>query len=270
LGTAGIFSRIFCRPLAKIYRAPRDAGYVFFMSALSGYPVGAKLTADLYEHGLITQQEASGMASFTSTAGPIFLIGAVGSSMFGSVIFGYLLVVTHLFAALLNGLLYRTKAGRQTGTLPVKKDIANGSKTDNILSEIIYDSVISVLVVGGYIALFNMLADVLFDLGVIHFLAYLPAQFLYAIGSEGALAQGFIMGLFEVVRGTRELSAFGGERGMAFVLAACLISFGGLSVIIQSVTFLSKAKVKPAKFLLMKLTHALIAVLIAVPLSLLL
>jgi len=275
IGMAGLMSKLFARPLAYFYRAPKEAGYVFFMSAISGYPVGACLTADLYNHKIINSAQAKSMASFTSTAGPIFIIGSVGASLFGSVLFGYLLVVTHLIAALLNGFLYRGKRDKcyaDARSLDYARDdrlaARDDSKTDNILSSIIYDSIISILIVGGYVALFNMLGDVLFDVGVIHVLAWLPAQIIQAFGGNPALAEGFIMGIFELTRGALELSAVSGGMRLSFVLVSGLLAFGGISVLIQSTTFLSRAKVKGRDFLLMKLTHAVIAMVLAIPFSL--
>ena len=274
LGAAEIFGRVLRRPLKLLYNAPPQAGYVFFISAVSGYPVGARLTSDLAENGIITNAEANSMASFTSTSGPIFIIGAVGAAMFQNRFFGYLLLIAHLGGALLNGLLYRNKPAASRGTSPAclspkrsAEPYPEQCKTDNLLSQIVYDSVISVLLVGGYIALFNMLADVLYDVGVIGFFAAIPAFLFRTAGAPEQLATGIVMGLFEVVRGCLEISVISGAGRLALPITTGLLSFGGASVIIQSVTFLGKNKLSAGKFILMKLTHALFAVALAIPLS---
>ena len=57
----------------KIFGTPGVSIYAFFMSILSGYPIGAKIIADLYQKQLITQKEAQKMSVFCTTSGPIFI-----------------------------------------------------------------------------------------------------------------------------------------------------------------------------------------------------
>jgi nucleoside recognition membrane protein YjiH len=77
------------------------------MSVLSGYPVGAKLTADFYEKGLITKGQACRITTFTSTSGPLFIVGTVGIGMFHSAKLGIIILLSHFIGAILNGLIYR-------------------------------------------------------------------------------------------------------------------------------------------------------------------
>ena len=51
------------------------------MSILSGYPIGAKIIHDLYSKDLITEEDAKRMSIFSTTSGPIFIIGAIGVGM---------------------------------------------------------------------------------------------------------------------------------------------------------------------------------------------
>ena len=122
LGTVEKFSNIFSMPCEKLFKAHAVSSYVFLMSIISGYPVGAKMTADLYESGKITKNDAFKMTSFCSTSGPMFIIGAVGIGMLKNATFGYIIMISHIIGALLNGLLYR-------------KSLSSFSHAEMVLSE---------------------------------------------------------------------------------------------------------------------------------------
>ena len=101
--------------------------------------------------------------------------------------------------------------------------------------------------VGGLIVLFSVLTSLLDFYGVFKpFVAALAEIF----GSE-TLAEGIIYGAFECTGGITRLAATGISKG-AFAVAAGMCGFGGLSVIAQSLAYLSGAKIKAAPFLLSK------------------
>ena len=106
LGVADILATKF-KLFPKIFKVPSVAIYVFILSILSGYPVGAKIVADLYENGSITKEEAYKITTFTSNSGPMFILGSVGIGMLASKKLGIIILISHILGALINGLLYR-------------------------------------------------------------------------------------------------------------------------------------------------------------------
>ncbi len=96
----GVLLEPFMRPL---FNVPGAGSFVLAMGLASGYPIGAVLTAKLRKQNLCTQTEAERLVSFTNTADPLFMIGAVGVGMFGLVEAGNIITVTHYIAALLTG-----------------------------------------------------------------------------------------------------------------------------------------------------------------------
>ena len=81
----------------NLFGTPGVSIYAFLMSILSGYPIGAKIISDLYEKNLITSQDAQKMSVFCTTSGPIFIIGSVGSLMFGNFKIGMVLYTLIFF-----------------------------------------------------------------------------------------------------------------------------------------------------------------------------
>ncbi len=234
-------SKIFSRPMQKFFKAPAVASYVFFMSIISGYPVGAKMTADLYLSGKITRSEAFRMSSFCSTSGPMFIIGAVGVGMLHGAIAGYIIFVSHIIGAFLNGFLYRKMKAKEIEAEP-RVDLSR--KAD--LGQIVSDSAASILSVGVIIAIFFVVIKAMAPL-----LAFLPAP-------VAALCEGLI----EITKGCMDIATVFSSR-FAIVASTFVISFGGISTILQSLTMLDKIKMPAFLFALQKFTQAVISCVVA-------
>ncbi len=244
-GAEGI-SRSVGKPVSKVYGVAPICGYALVMSLLSGYPVGARVLGDLYEKGLITEEDVLRASSFASTSGSMFVLGSVGSVILGNVKAGWVILISHYLGALLNGCLHCIKKRKKAEkNLP---PLLTG-KSDTLLSDAMYESVLSLALVGGFIALTNLSADIFTDI---------VGLFGTNIFARSNVVSGLIYSFFEVTRGCVVFSECALPSYLTAALAASAISFGGISVILQSLAFLGKAGVKSGKLLLMKGTQALI------------
>ncbi len=162
LGGANAMGKLLKKPVSRLYNAPSESGYILVMSLISGYPIGAKLISDFYENGNFSVQNCKKVSSFTSTSGPLFVVGTVGTLMLSSPKAGYVLFLCHSLGALVNGLIYRGRQSQEKAlSMPPLKD------DDELLNKSITSSILSVLVVGGYIAIFSMIIDIAIDLKVV-------------------------------------------------------------------------------------------------------
>ena len=250
LGITEKLSAILSRPTRRLFNCGGVCSYAFLMSVLSGYPVGAKIISDLKKNGLITQSEATRASTFCSTSGPLFIIGSVGTGMFGNKKVGYMLIICHILSAIICGLIFRNYGNKtlssNDGLLP--------NRSANALYESVYSSVISLAVVGGFICVFYVFADMAADAHLFFPLEYLLALLLKRTDIPSA----FCSGLIECTRGCLALSKCGlSTYSVAF--AAANISFGGVSVIAQSVAFLSSAKTDVKIFVLSKIIQTAIS-----------
>ncbi|MDR0384391.1 MAG: hypothetical protein LBH47_03660 [Christensenellaceae bacterium] len=82
---------------------------VFFISLLTGYPNGARITNILHKHSMISTAKARHISSYTSTASPIFVIATVGGIFLNSILAGVLIFVSHISGAIFTGLLLMGK-----------------------------------------------------------------------------------------------------------------------------------------------------------------
>ena len=251
LGIATRLAKI-CESITKrLYGCGGEGAFVQIMSFISGYPVGAKLIAELYNEGVIESQEATKISLFTSTSGPMFVLGSVGIGMFLDRRVGFFLLCSHFFSAILNGIAFK-RLYKEKNFSPLKLKRYSG----NLLYDCAYSATLSCLIVGCFIAVFYVFCQILLDSNLLY-----PFVFIFSLlFKDIKKAQGFCVGLIELTNGCILLARDWND--LSVCLTAFLISFGGLSILIQSITFLKQARVNIKLFILSKLMQAITSFLI--------
>lgn len=255
-------SKLFSPITKKLYNCPGISSYVFLMSIISGYPLGAKITADLYENGEISRAQAHRICSFTSNSGPMFIVGTVGVGMLLSKTAGYIILVSHILAALINGLIYRKYNPKEINNnitiAPSKK------QTNDLLTETMFNGINSVLVVGGYITIFFVITEVISSLGF-----FVPlSNLLSLVGINNTISTGIFSGLFEMTKGCLLISSSTISLALKTAICSLLISFGGLAISFQAFAFLNKFKISKRFYFIQKTTHAILTFVICLIFSL--
>lgn len=253
-------SKLFFPITSRVFRTSGLSGYVYATSIISGYPMGAKTTADLYQKGYISSGQAYKITTFTSTSGPLFIIGTVGSKMFGQKSLGVLILLCHILGSFLNGLLYRNCFESEK---PISKIYTQSS--NNVLEDAMYNSIKNILVVGGYIAIFSMLISM-----IDRFNIFTPISSVFSLifGVDKLTINAVLSGLIEVTSACFKLSALSISTKKALILCTGLISFGGASIHMQAYTFLKRFNMPIGFYLKSKVTQTIISVAIAIIVSL--
>lgn len=233
LGAAKALSVMGAKPVRVLFNCAPEGAYVLVLSMLSGYPVGAATVADLYASGVIDSENAKRICSFTSTSGPLFVMGTIGTAAFRSAAVGAVILVAHYLSALLTGITFNAFSKRnKTGTFALVT-----ADTDNVLQNCIAKATASMLAVGGYVVIGNMLIDAIA-------LSGLPALVSSALRSDVAgVVLSFLFGSVEMTRGSLQAASIG-YLPLGAACACSAVSFGGLSVMLQSITFLSSCKIR--------------------------
>lgn len=238
----------------KMYGIDGYGGYIYLMSIISGYPMGAKITSELYRDGRITKGQAHTISAFTSTSGPLFIIGTIGIALFSSSKLGIIVLVSHYIGALLNGLLYRCREK--------ERDIITHIQTNNnknTLVSAVSSSITAILNIGVYIALFYMIADLVITLNLFSPLLII----LDKVGVSRNVSQSILSGILEVTTGEIMLSHTQLSLNTAAIITTALVSFGGLSIHAQAYTYLQDFELPYYKFFLQKLTHSTLSTLVS-------
>ncbi len=245
----------------KLYHTPTPSFLIFVLSCLSGYPMGAKLIASAYEQGAISKTDAKKILSFTSVSGPMFVIGTVGVGFMSSVKVGVLILVSNILASLINGFIYRGKISKSEEKISLHKN-SNVS-----LSDTVYDSLISILMIGGFIVISFLLVDILTNLKILNYLCYGISHLFFGGKYQDIIFSSFC-GLFEVTRGCLATSACACPLSVKAIISSVIVSFGGLSIILQTSSLTSKIGISTKYVILQKITQSIITLIIVIPLSL--
>lgn len=256
LGTLYKFCGKLDRVSYKLFGTPGISLYAFLMSIISGYPIGAKIISDLYEKGLIDEHEAKKMSVFCTTSGPIFVIGTVGSIMFGNYLFGLIIYFSHILSSILLGIIFNI-FDKNKQNFKQNEKILHFSKRENIVGICISETINSLFTVGAYITIFYLLTEILESVHVFDGINKILFPLFKCLKIDTIYAKGLTYGLLEVTRGASVLSAFPTKTSLIF--ACGIISFSGLSIIFQSMAFLKTAKIKTQTFILSKFVHMILS-----------
>ncbi len=257
IGSANELSSMLKKPLAKIYHAPAISGYVIIMSIFCGYPIGSKLTRDLYDNNAISKSECVIINILSSVCGPIFIIGTI-SGMLGSTKYGYIIYFSHLLSAFVNGFIYRPKNKPDTSNYTIKQNY------DDILSKTMVDSIISIAIVGGYIAIMSFFITMLDKIQLTKLVTTMFGYF----GVEQDVSKAIWYGLFEMTRGISNLSNCNLAPIFSISISTFLVTFGGVCIALQSLNYSQKCGITISKYLLSKITQAIIATIFSIILCL--
>ncbi len=252
-GIVGDVSRVFGKVISRIFGGSEHGAYVLFSALISGYPVGAVTTSMLYEKSVISTTEAKRMVSFTSLASPIFLLGTLGGIL-GDTKSAVIVMISHYLASLINGLLWKGIYNRKdTDATTTAKALAFDS-ADNAIGEAVTSATLSMLVVGGYIVLMGLVVDTV---------ALLPF-----VTSSPAWARGLLYGMIEMTRGCVTASEID-FTPLKVAIATLAVTFGGISVNLQSYHYLSRCGLTLKEVVLPKISGGIFAFFIALIFSIL-
>jgi len=252
-----------------LFAAPGESAYVFLAAALSGYPVGAKLTGELYAAKQISLREAQHIVRFTSVSGPVFLTGAVAAGMLGLPEAGIYLVVSHYLSAALVGIIsglferkHMPPAQKTTlhGALSVfKRDIASSGPIGALLSDSVYNAVTTLLKIGGFIVFFFVAIEVLSVSGIIDLIARIYTPIAALAGMSTADARALLVGGIEMTAGCNDAAQLGTAITQKLALISSIITFGGMSIHMQTRAVCADANLHTKRFMLAKTIQAFFA-----------
>lgn len=207
----------FLRPMGRLFGMPAGAESILLSAFLGGYPMGAKEISRAYEGGHLKKEDAIRLLSFCNQPGPAFLFGMVGPCLpdrwMAWVLWGIILV-SALFVSLL------TRPGTARAELPARKILTPTTAMGSALR-----------VMGpvcGWVVVFRVAA------------AFLDRWVLWLLPTVWKTAA---QGALELSNGCCMLFLIPGGR-IRFIMAAGMLSFGGLCVTMQTVSLLGKLPVK--------------------------
>ena len=229
------------RLFRRFFRLPEVGIVAFLLGALCGFPIGVKVTAELFRSGKLQEEEAARLAAFSANTGPAFAVAGIGCGLFGDPSLGWKLYLTQLLSAVLLGFF---SARRMPS--PRESMIGKTAPLTIDLPDILASASHTMVTTVGTIVFFGCLSS-------------LPALFLPAEPSA------LVTALLEVGNGSAAAAAL--PRRIGVPLTAFALSFSGFSVLMQSATLLSPYKISSAPLFKRKLAQGILSALILLPLT---
>ena len=231
--------------MKKLFRTGRSSALPFLLGLVSGYPVGAGTVSALAQNGKIGKPEANKLLTFCCGAGPAFVIGVVGGTLYSNTAIGIAAWGIQLLSAVLTGMLpiYKTESLSEHvppfGCEPAGKAFVRA----------VAESAGTSAAIASYIILFFVLLN--------------AQQLLLKKPAVSAAAAAFT----ELSAGCRALASLDMAWPLKFALTSACISFGGLCVLLQTASLLSDADLSLKPYLIGKSIQSGISFLLAYPLS---
>jgi sporulation integral membrane protein YlbJ len=236
----------------KVFKSKGETGFALAMSMVSGFPSGAKYTRELYLQGIINEQEATKLLTFTHFSNPMFILGTISVSFLNNKEMGLLILITHFISNIIIGIIFRNYyISKNTNVRVSLKKAFIKLHNKRINNEKNFGQII-------YSSLTNAINTLLLILGVISMFLIITTVINNNLNMN-LYTRSIVNGLFEMTQGLKYVSLLNFPLKLKVLLSTMLISFGGLSVHMQVISILSDTKIKYFPFLVARLLHALIA-----------
>ncbi|MFI3167193.1 MAG: hypothetical protein R3Y32_03650 [Bacillota bacterium] len=239
-----ISQKFLSAPFEKIGLS-RHFPYVFLLAFLSGYPMNAKLACDLMQSGEIDNREGESLAFSTSCSGILFVVATVGTIMLGSTLIGVLLMLCHISACLLgyfslcffDKIFFHQPKITAVSQIKIKRDTSSEFSIFESFTQSVATALQTILLVGAYVCIFSVATKMLEVIG------------LFSVFNTQI--SGVIRGIFEITQGISTLATLEiSPLNLAFIVA--LISFGGVSINMQSLGILLPFGISSGRYFTLK------------------
>lgn len=224
----------------KIYHLSKNGTYAFIIGFLCGFPMGAKVICELYNHDKITENEASFLLPICNNIGPIFML-TYGLQSFQPKYIYFILIIFYIIPM---GYAFFLSKKTNFHTFVSHHKSTRGQTTYSMpfsiaLDEAISDGAASILSLGGYIIFFSIIS-------------LIPLELLSISKSLKAV----LACLIEITNGLSY------QDNLPPFLIMGLLQFGGICCTFQTIKFTTKTNLKIKNYLLHKINLTLITFII--------
>ncbi len=180
---------------------------------------------------------------------------------------GILLFITHILSCITVGILF--KFWKRNSNTPIQYKVSkNDNKLQNItvsnLGEILGSSIQSavstILMIGGFVVLFSVIISILNVSGITDLVCILLEPVCHFLGIPSKIVASVFTGFFEITNGINMVSLIKLKNiSLNIIVTAFLLGFGGLSVLLQVFSVVSKSDLSIKPYVVGKILHGIFA-----------
>ncbi|MEG1847399.1 MAG: hypothetical protein RRX92_08090 [Lachnospiraceae bacterium] len=240
------FVGFFVPVLQPIFRLSRSCLYAIVVGFCCGFPMGAKVVADLYLSHCISKSEAEYLLSFCNNIGPIYFVSFVLLSFHITNYVPYLFGMYGIplcYGLALRYLVYRHRIPFQKSDFrhpcpAADRSAFSGMSVFQALDDAIMNALQSIGKLGGYMILCNLCVCI-------------P----YLIGSQNAVFTSFSYCILEITGGINHTLTQALSQNIRYLIVFPLLLLGGVSCLLQTASILHGTNLSCKKYCLHKLVQ---------------
>lgn len=246
MATGGIrmISKVLSVPFGILFRVSGEGSFAVVAGFLCGYPMGAKITADLIRNQSISVEEGTYLLSFCNNTSPIFIMNFLVWKTLDRkelllpslvILLGTPVVMSFPFRKIY-------KSGRKRGggrnTLGMQRNYIMKKKS---VESCMMDSFETIVKVGGYLIIFSVLLELAEQTG------------------QKNIAATLLLSTLEVTNGILMIAKRFPEISTAYPLLIGLTSMGGICSMAQTQSMIRGTGLKLSDYIIQKLATAMAA-----------
>ena len=178
-----------------------------------------------------------------------------------------LLFITHILGSITVGIIFRfwkkNLATRQQYTISKydnKLQNITVSNLGEILGTSIQSAISTILMIGGFVVLFSVVISILNISGITSLVCILLEPVCHFLGIPSQIIASVFTGLFEITNGINMISMIKLKNiSLNIIVTAILLGFGGLSVLLQVFSIVSKSDLSIKPYVIGKILHGVFA-----------
>ena len=178
-----------------------------------------------------------------------------------------LLFITHILGSITVGIIFRfwkkNLATRQQYTVSKydnKLQNITVSNLGEILGTSIQSAISTILMIGGFVVLFSVVISILNISGITSLVCILLEPVCQFLGIPSQIIASVFTGLFEITNGINMISMIKLKNiSLNIIVTAILLGFGGLSVLLQVFSIVSKSDLSIKPYVIGKILHGVFA-----------
>ncbi len=272
------FLGVLLEPLMRpLFNVPGVGAFALSMGLAAGYPMDAVITGRFRRSGMCSRIEGERLLSFTNTADPLFIFGAVAVGMFGRPELGATLAIAHYISSFTVGVVF--KFYKDDGGVSVKKEREilqprmlrravqalfkarrdDGRPIGRLLGDAVKESITTLLMIGGFIVLFAVLVKMFDVFQVMKMITPVLGGLLQIFGIAPGLAGSVFNGILEI-----DLGAVAASKAVApmvdkMMIASWIIAWSGLSVHAQVASVIHDTDIRMTPYVIGRFLHGIFA-----------
>ena len=228
--------------IQKLFRVSEYGCYAVFVGFLCGYPMGAKVIADLLKTEKISETEGQYLLSFCNNTSPMFIISFIVMQNFRneSLLLGTIIIL--YLAPVICSFIYRSLYHFDFSSCLISKQKKSIHFDFNMIDQCIMNGFETITKVGGYIILFSI---------------------LFSLGRNLSFIQYFLP-ILEITNGINLIIKLRLTLSLYFPICLGLTSFGGICALAQTKSMIQDTHLKIGPYIIQKLLTGCFAFLLAI------